>query len=129
MTPSRFPRRVYGVGSEPDPRFTLANERTFLAWIRTSLALLAGAAAVTSFDHPWPGWVRLMVGVVLGLTGLVGPGLFTLTFAYFIGAGTKWHVPGASFLLAAVLMLIALAYSYEQHSRHRRPPAFGAGPR
>lgn len=29
-------------GSDPDYRFTLANERTFLAWIRTSLALIAG---------------------------------------------------------------------------------------
>jgi putative membrane protein len=71
VTGRRFPHRVYGVGAEPDPRFTLANERTFLAWIRTSLALLAGAAAVTSFDLPWPGWVRLTVGVVLGLTGLL----------------------------------------------------------
>lgn len=71
MTGRRFPRRVYAVGGEPDPRFTLANERTFLAWIRTSLALLAGAAAVTSFDLPWPGWVRLAVAVVLGLTGLL----------------------------------------------------------
>ena len=34
-------------GEEPDPRFTLANERTFLAWIRTSLAFLAGGIAVT----------------------------------------------------------------------------------
>lgn len=33
-------------GSEPDYRFSLANERTFLAWIRTSLALLAGGIAV-----------------------------------------------------------------------------------
>jgi putative membrane protein len=31
---------------EPDYRFTLANERTFLAWIRTSLALLAGGIAL-----------------------------------------------------------------------------------
>jgi uncharacterized membrane protein YidH (DUF202 family) len=30
-------------GSEPDYRFTLANERTFLAWVRTALAILAGA--------------------------------------------------------------------------------------
>jgi inner membrane protein YidH len=32
-------------GEEPDPRFSLANERTFLAWIRTSIALIAGAVA------------------------------------------------------------------------------------
>ena len=36
-------------GIDPDPRFTLANERTFLAWIRTSLALLAGGIAVEAF--------------------------------------------------------------------------------
>ena len=31
---------------EPDYRFTLANERTFLAWQRTALGLLAAAVAV-----------------------------------------------------------------------------------
>ena len=36
-------------GHEPDPRFTLANERTFLAWIRTSLGLTAGAVALEAF--------------------------------------------------------------------------------
>jgi len=35
-----------GIPHEPDYRFTLANERTFLAWIRTSLALLASGVAV-----------------------------------------------------------------------------------
>lgn len=38
-------------GQDPDPRFTLANERTFLAWIRTSLALLAGGIAVEAFTQ------------------------------------------------------------------------------
>ena len=36
-------------GEEPDYRFTLANERTFLAWIRTALALIAGGIAVVQF--------------------------------------------------------------------------------
>jgi len=44
----RRPRSVYGVGSEPDPRFSMANERTALAWVRTGLALIAGGIALTS---------------------------------------------------------------------------------
>ncbi|RON99708.1 hypothetical protein BK674_19990 [Pseudomonas moraviensis] len=40
---------LLGGGEAPDPRFTLANERTFLAWIRTSLALLGGAIAIEAF--------------------------------------------------------------------------------
>jgi putative membrane protein len=41
----RGPRR--DVGEDPDYRFSLANERTFLAWIRTALALVAGGLAAT----------------------------------------------------------------------------------
>ena len=37
---------LHDVGVDPDYRFTLANERTFLAWIRTALALMAGGVAV-----------------------------------------------------------------------------------
>lgn len=50
MTPvrSRRPRRVYDAGSEPDARFSLANERTALAWLRTSLAFLAFGVGLAS---------------------------------------------------------------------------------
>ena len=48
----RFPRWVYGAGDEPDARFSLANERTFLAWIRTSLALSAAGVALVAVDLP-----------------------------------------------------------------------------
>ena len=44
----RRPRSVYGVGTEPDPRFSMANERTALAWVRTGLAFIAGGIALTS---------------------------------------------------------------------------------
>lgn len=50
MKGSRWPRWVYERGTEPDYRFSLANERTFLAWIRTSLAMLAGSVALTGLD-------------------------------------------------------------------------------
>jgi putative membrane protein len=36
-------------GQEPDYRFTFANERTFLAWIRTALAVLAGSVLLDQF--------------------------------------------------------------------------------
>ena len=49
-TPSdrRRPRAVFGVGDEPDPRFSMANERTALAWVRTALAVVAGGVGLTS---------------------------------------------------------------------------------
>ena len=39
---------------------------------------------------------------------LIGPFLFTLTFAYFIGAGVPLKLPGAPFYLASALLLLAL---------------------
>lgn len=47
-TTARRPRAVYGSGSEPDARFSLANERTALAWVRTGLAVVAGGIALTT---------------------------------------------------------------------------------
>ncbi|MCY0938687.1 YidH family protein [Streptomyces sp. H34-S4] len=49
------PARVRDEGETPDYRFSLANERTFLAWIRTALALVGGGFAVDQFlpDLRW----------------------------------------------------------------------------
>jgi DHA1 family tetracycline resistance protein-like MFS transporter len=49
---------------------------------------------------------------ILGIASLIGPGLFTLTFSYFIGTGSIWHLPGAPFLLAAILLTGALTLAW-----------------
>jgi putative membrane protein len=59
-------------GVDPDYRFTLANERTFLAWIRTSLALLAAAVALVQLVPPFsvPG-TRTLLGLIVAVDGLL----------------------------------------------------------
>ena len=47
-------------------------------------------------------------GSLLGLTGVIGPTLFTLTYAFFIGGQAPVNLPGAPFLLAALLMVSSL---------------------
>lgn len=70
---------VLGVGEEPDPRFTLANERTFLAWIRTSISFLAGGVAIKAFElESLQGIASDLVSILLLSTGTVisGAGFF-----------------------------------------------------
>lgn len=69
----RRPRSVYGVGREPDPRFSLANERTALAWVRTGLALVAGGVALTTVATFAEG--GLLLNVIAALACLAGGGV------------------------------------------------------
>lgn len=63
---------------EPDYRFTLANERTFLAWIRTSLALLAGGVAVVQLapevgstaSRFWVGELLIVLSILIAGTSV-----------------------------------------------------------
>ena len=58
---------------EPDVRFTLANERTFLAWNRTALALVVAGLGIVQLLPPFPGvpWGRHVLGVPLIVLGAV----------------------------------------------------------
>src|SRR5215468_2849187 len=60
-------------GTEPDPRFTFANERTFLAWSRTALALIVAGLGIVQLLPPFPGVPvgRHLLGVPLIVLGAV----------------------------------------------------------
>jgi putative membrane protein len=79
------------VGEEPDYRFTMANERTFLAWIRTALALSAGGLAAIS-----------LLPDLYGSEGL-GIALLALSFATAGSAYQRWARNEASMRLGEPL--------------------------
>ena len=113
----RRPRSVYGVGDEPDARFSLANERTALAWLRTALALVAGGVGLTSLatiaDLPRAldgvAAVACVVGGALAVRAVRG--WMRTERALRLGA----PLPGAASLLwlgAGVLVLALLLTGY-----------------
>jgi putative membrane protein len=114
----RFLRSVYAVGREPDPRISLANERTFLAWIRTALALTAGGVALEALDLPIAEGLRLAAAVVLVALGVLVPTLAWSRWAAIERAVRQGRplpspalgaVVGLGATFAALLLLVGLA--------------------
>jgi putative membrane protein len=68
-----FPGDPRQVGDDPDYRFTLANERTFLAWIRTALALAAAGLGAVAVLDDFPG--EDVIGLALLALSFVVAGL------------------------------------------------------
>ena len=67
-------RRLLSTGSDPDPRFSLANERTFLAWIRTSLGMIALGVGIATFvsTNAARGFSMLVAAILVVLGGILG---------------------------------------------------------
>jgi putative membrane protein len=111
-------------GTEPDPRFTFANERTFLAWSRTALALVVAGLGIVQLLPPFPrvpvgrhllGVPLIVLGAVLAVTAYVewvhnqralrrGEPLPRSILPYLLAA----TVAGIA-LIAAVVLLISAA--------------------
>jgi putative membrane protein len=79
-TDQRWPRWIYRDSEEPDYRFTFANERTFLAWIRTALALIASGVAVDALDLGLTTYAQRALSATLMFLGVVSA----------VSAWTRW---------------------------------------
>lgn len=111
---SRFDRWVRGVGEDPDPRFTLANERTFLSWITASLGLLGIGLAVGTLVPGEPvvrkavAALWIVLSVILTLRALIR--WFVVERAMRLGQGLPLS---RSILVVAIGMsVLAVATGY-----------------
>jgi len=93
----------------------------------TGLLFSAGIPLMALWGLAWPSANGLMskrvspseqgqlqgaIASIQGIANLVGPSIFTLLFAYAIGAGKSWDLPGAPFLLAALLLVSAAVLAW-----------------
>ena len=94
---------IYGFASEP--------WHVFVGVVFGSLSGMAGAAMQTMVTQRVgpkdQGKLQGALGGLMGLASLIGPTLFTNTFAFFIGTAAPFSLPGAAFLLAAAFLLIS----------------------
>ncbi len=109
----RSPREIEEVGETPDYRFTLANERTFLAWVRTALALLAAGVAVVQLVPGFsvPG-ARHVLGIPLVVLSVIVSALGYRHWAdreRSMRARQPLPVPGLPRVLALVVLAVSLA--------------------
>ena len=61
---------------------------------------------------------------LVSMAGIIGPGIFAGSFGWFIGPRAPLHLPGAPFLIAALLLGVAIliAWRYARESPHGVPP-------
>ncbi len=108
---SRWPGWVYGEGEEPDYRFTFANERTFLAWLRTALALIAAGVAVDALNLPLGEAVQRLIAALLVSLGALSAASAWLRWARSeraIRRGTQLPAPVLTIVLTVAMVTVGL---------------------
>jgi DHA1 family tetracycline resistance protein-like MFS transporter len=86
-------------------------------WGVGSAALQGLASGVV--DPTEQGQLQGALQSIRGIAGLIGPGLYTLSFAYAIGPGADWHQPGLPYLIAALCLVVALGIAGAAVRRQR----------
>jgi len=105
----RWPRWVYASGSEPDARFTFANERTFLAWIRTALALLAAGVALDAVDLSMSARTQHALALLMVVLGLLCAAASWIRWARAERAMRKGEPLPASSVSTVLVLGVAVA--------------------
>jgi putative membrane protein len=108
-------------GHEPDFRFTLANERTFLAWIRTALALLAGGIALNEIEGPFASdasrtalaALAVLLSLALAVSGYVRWRQVQQAMRHRRPLPHPWAVPLLATGIAGVAGLVALVLVFQ----------------
>lgn len=106
----RWPKWVYEPGSDPDYRFSFANERTLLAWLRTALALLAAGVALHAFDTGMRESVERLISSALLLAGVLVAGSSWVRWARSERAmreGDSLPTPNLSTFIIIALVVVA----------------------
>ena len=105
----------------PDYRFTLANERTLLAWLRTGLALVAGGVAVATYAPDlgvrWGSSAVALALVLIGLgTALAGYRRWRANEDAIRGGRplpASWLMPTVTAAVAAVVVVVGVLVGVE----------------
>jgi putative membrane protein len=109
------------VSDHPDYRFTLANERTLLAWLRTGLALAAGGVAVATYAPDlgvrWGSAAVALALVLIGLGAALAGYLRWRGNEDAIRAGrplpASWGIPVVAAAAAVVVLVVGVLVAIE----------------
>ena len=107
---TRYPRSVYSVGTDADPRFSMANERTLLAWLRTALAfVVTGLALAAARDLVDSGWVPVVAAAAVIIGAVLAPWSYLRWRACERALRLREPLPSPTIALPVVAGVLGLA--------------------